>query len=171
MLSYFAELLALRKKNPTDDLMTAMMEAATDDGEIMSPFEILATAIELIVAGHETTVNTVVEIDLFSVARRELGIDCRESGPADRRRRRGTAALDLASPAPTQPVGDRTARAPRQSCLNVGDAVVVMLGAANYDPAMFPDPAKLDFTRPAARHMTFVTARTCASAPTWRAWR
>jgi cytochrome P450 len=39
--------------------------------------------------------------------------------------------------------------------LNVGDAVVVMLGAANYDPAKFPDPAKLDFTRPAARHMTF----------------
>ena len=35
-----------------------MLQASTDDGDTMTEFEILATAIELIVAGHETTVNT-----------------------------------------------------------------------------------------------------------------
>ena len=39
--------------------------------------------------------------------------------------------------------------------LKVGESVVVLLGAADPDPGQFENPDRLDFERPAARHLTF----------------
>jgi cytochrome P450 len=36
-----------------------------------------------------------------------------------------------------------------------GQPVVSLLGAANRDPEVFPDPDRIDFSRPSARHLTF----------------
>jgi hypothetical protein len=41
--------------------------------------------------------------------------------------------------------------------IHTGEQVVVLLGGANRDPSEFPDPDRLDLTRPnAGKHMTFV---------------
>ena len=37
----------------------------------------------------------------------------------------------------------------------LGQPVVSLLGAANRDPEVFGDPDRIDFGRPAARHLTF----------------
>ncbi len=39
--------------------------------------------------------------------------------------------------------------------MKAGDAVLVVLAAANYDPAVNPDPARFDLDRPSRRHFTF----------------
>ena len=39
--------------------------------------------------------------------------------------------------------------------LNKGDIVYLMIGSANRDPAVFPDPTRLDFSRPQTNNMSF----------------
>jgi cytochrome P450 len=154
MLDYFKGQLALRQKEARDDLMNAMMVAANDEGQVMSEFEILATAIELMVAGHETTVNTVTKgtlglletgvyqelaADPSAVTDKTIEEILRWVSPLQRQRNRWvTESMELGG---TQ--------------LEVGQSVVVLLGAANHDPARFENPDALDFARPAARHLTF----------------
>jgi cytochrome P450 len=154
MLRYFEGLLAARRAAPGNDLISAMMLAANDDGQVMTELEVLAEAIEMIVAGHETTVNTVAKAahgllaagrwasvaaappDLTGSALEEL---LRWVSPAQRERNRWVS----------QPmeIGGRE--------LAVGDAVVVMIGAANHDPDRFPRPHELVLDRPPTRHLTF----------------
>jgi cytochrome P450 len=154
MLEYFGHQLAIRRAAPRDDLMSAMLAAANDQGQVMTEREILAEAIEMIVAGHETTVNTVAVAthgllaagawpelagnrpDFTGPALEEL---LRWVSPAQRERNRWVSE--------PMSIGGRR--------LRVGDAVVVMLGAANHDPTRFPRPHQLDLLRPPARHLTF----------------
>jgi cytochrome P450 len=55
---YLAELIEARRRAPADDLLSAL---ATDDGPEgrMTPEQLLSTALLLLVAGHETTVNLI----------------------------------------------------------------------------------------------------------------
>jgi hypothetical protein len=47
-----------------------------------------------------------------------------------------------------------------------GERVVLMLAAANRDPARFPDPDRLDLARRAAGHLAFgLGAHVCPGAP------
>ena len=39
--------------------------------------------------------------------------------------------------------------------LQAGDQVVIILGAANHDPSLFPDPDTVDFSRNANKHLAF----------------
>ena len=55
---YFFELLAERKKDPGQDLLSRLV-AAEDGGTTLSEAEMLSTCILLLVAGHETTVNLI----------------------------------------------------------------------------------------------------------------
>jgi cytochrome P450 len=154
MLDYFRGQLELRRAHPADDLMTAMMTAAADDGQVMTEFEILATAIELIVAGHETTVNTAAKATLGML---RDGTWAALAARPEQLSGEGMEEL-LRWASPLQRQRNRWVTEPIElhgKHLQVGDAVVVMLGAANYDPAKFPSPRRLDMSRPAARHMTF----------------
>jgi cytochrome P450 len=56
--AYFDELVELRRRDPQDDLLTALA-AAEDDGDRLSGDELLSTLMLLLIAGHETTVNLI----------------------------------------------------------------------------------------------------------------
>lgn len=158
MLEYFSGLLAARRAAPGDDLISAMLAAANDEGQVMSELEVLAEAIEMIVAGHETTVNTVAK-----AAHGLLAADrwAAVAGAAPDLSASGTgSALEelLRWVSPAQRERNRWVTEPMSigdQPLNVGDAVVVMIGAANHDPARFPDPHALILDRPPSRHLTF----------------
>lgn len=51
-----AEMIAWKRLNPSDDLMTALIEAE-EDGDKLSDDELVAQVLLLYIAGHETTVN------------------------------------------------------------------------------------------------------------------
>ena len=55
---YFFELLAERRANPGDDLLSRLVQAE-DGGVVLTEGELLSTCILLLVAGHETTVNLI----------------------------------------------------------------------------------------------------------------
>jgi cytochrome P450 len=52
------EMIAWKRKNPADDLLTAMINAE-DGGDVLSDDELVAQTLLLYLAGHETTVNLI----------------------------------------------------------------------------------------------------------------
>ena len=51
------ELVEMKRENPQDDLLSDMVRARDEDGGLLTDTELIGTAILLVVAGHETTVN------------------------------------------------------------------------------------------------------------------
>lgn len=149
---YFRSLLPERKKRPRGDLLSLLIEAE-EQGDKLSEGELLATCVLLYIAGHETTVNLIGN-GLLALLRH----------PAELERLRGDASLTqsaveelLRYDGPVQ----RTARITNADVeisghkIPKGAMVVAVIGAANRDPAHFPDPDRLDVSRPDNRHIAF----------------
>jgi cytochrome P450 len=156
MVEYFTEAVSRRRREPRDDLLGAMVDAADDDGQPMSQFDAIAIATELGVAGHETSTNAIAksiiglmvqrdrwdELKTLSDKELDLAIDelLRWTAPVQRQRWRW--------------VTETHAMAGRE--FEKGQSVVAILGAANRDPAVFPDPDVIDFNRSqGGKHVTF----------------
>ena len=150
--AYLGALLEFRRKSPGDDLLSGL--AAVDaDGDRISSGEVLSLAVLLLVAGHETTVNLIGNgmlallraPDQLALLRRspELvggAVDelLRFDGPVQITQRIATEDMEV--------VGCQVRR---------GDEILLVLGAANRDPAVFAEPDRLDVTRDARRHVGF----------------
>jgi cytochrome P450 len=149
---YLGGLIAERRAHPTGDLLTALI-AAEDQGHQLTEAELVSMCVLLLVAGHETTVNLIANGMLALLrdpaARARLEADAalargaveellRYDSPVQFTSRHALADLD---------VGGRRVRA--------GETVVAVLGAANRDPAQFPDPDRLDLGRAPNRHVAF----------------
>ena len=150
--AYLSALLEFRRKSPGDDLLSGL--AAVDaDGDRISSGEVLSLAVLLLVAGHETTVNLIGNgmlallraPDQLALLRRspELvggAVDelLRFDGPVQITQRIATEDMEV--------VGCQVRR---------GDEILLVLGAANRDAAVFAEPGRLDVTRDARRHVGF----------------
>lgn len=150
--AYLGDLLAARRRRPADDLLSALA-AVEADGDRISPRQIVALAQLLLVAGHETTVNLIGNgtlallraPDQLALLRRSpellgLAVDelLRFDGPVQITQRVVVEDMEV--------VG----------CpVKAGDEIMLVLGAANRDPAAFADPHRLDVTRDARRHVAF----------------
>lgn len=142
-IEYFSELFAQRRAHPGDDLLSAMV-AVRDGTDQLSEGELLSTAILLLVAGHETTMNLISGSILALSKNRDAQNQLRERG-VDR------AAVDelLRMVSPVQLTG-RTLLEPftiGEQTLPAGSFAMLLLGAANRDPLVFSDPTNLDLTR------------------------
>jgi cytochrome P450 len=161
--NYFRELIAERRAAPRDDMLSALI-AAEEAGDKLNEDELLATCILLLVAGHETTVNLIGNGTLALLRH-----------PAELRKLRdhpgliGSAVEELLRfDGPVQ----RTARIPSEDItiggqtIGKGELVMPFLGAADRDPAQFPDPDRLDLTRTDNRHIAFgMGIHFCLGAP------
>ncbi len=149
---YFAELFARRRAQPGDDLLSALI-AARDGADQLSEGELLSTAILLLVAGHETTMN-LISGSLLQLARQpEMQDTLRHHPELDR------SATDefLRLVAPVQLTG----RALLDD-VSVGGVVIpkghfvfVLIGAANRDPSVFSHPTELQLDRDPNPHLGF----------------
>jgi cytochrome P450 len=149
---YLTEVLAAKRADPADDLLTALLHAE-DDGDVLSTDELLDQVNLLFVAGHETTVNLIGNGTLALLRH-----------PGQLRRLRddpgliGSAVEELLRfDGPVQ----RTARIPSEDVvvggrlIPKGEMVMPFIGAADRDPAQFPEPDRLDLGRTDNRHIAF----------------
>ncbi len=154
MDAYFRELIARRRVEPGEDMLTAMMEPSDGgDGDKLSDDELSAMCALLLFAGHETTTNSIANATLALLRR-----------PDDLARLR--AEPDLLNTAveellrfdgPIKVINrwvvDETEI--RGRTISPGERVHLVLAAANRDPERFADPADVDIERSPNPHVAF----------------
>jgi len=165
--AYFTNLIARRRREPRDDLISALL-AAEEQGDQLNEREVLATLGLLLIAGHETTVNLIAN-----------GVLAFGRHPDEYRRLRDDPALVrtaveevLRFDPPVQADGRMVL-----DDIEVSSGVVprfenpiLLLGAANRDPAQFGDPDRFDIARSDNRHLSFgFGIHHCLGAPLARA--
>jgi cytochrome P450 len=152
MRSYFLKAIADRRKEPRDDLLTALVQAE-DERQTLTADEVLAMAMLILLAGNETTMNLLSNTVLAMLAH-----------PDDLARVLGDRSLVvplleevLRYDSPVQIVFRRTTKAVELSGTTIpADAVVFLLiGSANRDEAKFADPDRFNPARDAREHLAF----------------
>ncbi len=150
---YFTEKIERRRISPEDDLLTDLVAARMEGEEPLTLDEILNMLVQFLVAGNETTTNSVTTLMFRLTQEPEL---------ADRVR---------ANPALTAPLIEEMLRveAPVQGMFRVstvdttlggvdipaGSMIWVVYGSANVDGGTFPQPQELDLEGDRAAHVTF----------------
>lgn len=143
--NYFVDELVRRRTNPRDDLIGDLSQTQVG-GRPMTPAEVVGFAFALIVAGTETTTNLIGNAMLALAA-----------FPDERRRFAADPALAAAVVEETfrydSPV-QGLARVTTED-VAIGDAVLpsgarvqLRYGAANRDPARYPEPGRFEIDRP-----------------------
>ena len=163
-IGYFRALAGRRRADGGgDDLLSALV-AVSDQGDVLTEAELLATCILLLVAGHETTVSLIGNGALAllrhpdqlawfrahpEAAARAVEELLRYDPPVQLTARNALEDVELA--------GRRIER---------GQLILCLIGGVNRDPAVFPDPDRLDLSRRAERHLAFgLGIHYCLGAP------
>jgi cytochrome P450 len=152
MSSYFAALLAERRRRPSEDLLSELL-CVEDQGDTLSEAELISTAILLFGAGFETTTNLIGN-GLLALLRHP---DELARLRADRSLLRPAVEEILRWDSPVQ-VDGRVALTVADvggQPVEAGTFVVTMLGAANRDPARFADPDRFDVGRDEGPPLSF----------------
>jgi cytochrome P450 len=153
LTDYFAHLVAQRRADPRDDLVTALAMAHEADGERLTGDELLANLALLLVAGFETTTTLIAN-----------GIVLALDHPAYAGKLRDDPALApayveevLRIDPPVQVTSRRTEGAAAIAGRGIpsGSELLLLLGAANRDPARFPRPDVFDPGRAGPPPLTF----------------
>lgn len=151
--------------DPGDDVLGTLL-TARDGGDRLSDEELVATAILLLGAGFETTVN-LIGSGTLALLRHPDQLALVAEDPDDVVE--GAVEELLRYDSPVQMTG-RLAWEETDLAGHVvpgGTSVMVLLGSANHDPAVFERPDELDVTRPNAKaHVAFSSGvHHCLGAP------
>jgi cytochrome P450 len=161
--AYLLDLLAQRRENIGEDLVSSLIRATDED--VFTNDELVSTLILLIIAGHKTTANLIgngtqallQHPDQFELLKNDPSLVdnaieefLRYEGPVYR----GT--LRLAA----QDMEINGVPIPKESFVHL------LLNSANRDPEVFEEPDRLDITRQGIRHFAFGHgAHFCPGAP------
>jgi cytochrome P450 len=141
-----------RRREPREDLLSALL-AAEQEGMKLSTEDVFATTELLLVAGNETTTNLIgngllallQRPDQLQKLRHDPGLMqdaveelLRYDSPVQATSRIVLEDMDF-----------------HETPLKKGQEMLLMIGAANRDPAQFADPEALDVTRKDVRHLAF----------------
>lgn len=149
--AYVRELVAERRRNPGEDLVTALCQARDDTGSLSEP-ELLSLIMTLYSAGHRTT------RDLFT-----NGLFALLGDEKQRAAFLAAPLLDLTVQeflrfaTPTLFVVRIAAESTEFEGVSIDPAtpVLVLLAAANRDPERYRDPDRFDITRDEGRPLSF----------------
>jgi cytochrome P450 len=144
--------ISSRGGNPRDDLLSELMRAA-EDGEALSRAEMLGALHVLIVAGHDTTSNTIT-LGLEALARHPDIWEYLYRNP-DKSLDTCIELMRYIAMSTAQP---RIASANFEwhgKSIKRGDIVFLMLAAANRDPQAFVNPEQIDPRRNLEHSMVF----------------
>ncbi|KAA0125121.1 cytochrome P450 [Methylobacterium sp. P1-11] len=150
---YMADLIKEKRRHPQDDMLSGLANHATPAGVKMGDYDLIATSILMLVAGHETTVNLITN-GLLTLLRHPEELErlrqdplraprlieelLRYEPPVQFRTRRTLAAIDIAG-----------------VTIPEGADLLLLLAAGNRDATVFPDPDRFDPDRTGIRHLGF----------------
>ncbi|MBS1992622.1 MAG: cytochrome P450 [Cyanobacteria bacterium SZAS LIN-3] len=153
LMKYFKNLIKERRSDPREDLLSALVKVESANDGRLSEAELLANALLMLVAGHETTVNLIgngvhallahpQQMQLLREKPELMGDAIEEilryQSPVQLVRR--FAHEDIS-------VGDQTIR--------TGDLIQLLLGACNRDPREYSQPDTFDIGRGTVKHLAF----------------
>jgi cytochrome P450 len=150
--AYFERQVAEKRRHPGDDLLSELI-AVRDQGDKLTDDELIATARLLFVGGHETTVALIAN-GMLALLR----------NPDQLARLRGDPGLVAGVVEETvryDPPFQFVSRTALQDIVVNGATIprdtvaIVLLAAANRDPAQFAEPDTFDITRAPNRHLGF----------------
>jgi cytochrome P450 len=152
MGQYFMEHIEARRRNPTDDLISTLMNAKGPDGQPLSDMHVLGSLRLLLIAGIDTTWSA-IGASLWHLAKT----------PEDRGRLVAEPALIptaleefLRAYSPVTMAREVMKETTIAGCpIKPGNMVLLSFPAANRDPAMFPDADKVIIDRKENRHAAF----------------
>ncbi|MFI5747222.1 cytochrome P450 [Streptomyces sp. NPDC051644] len=154
MGAYLVELIEDKRCSPRDDLMSALVRARDEEGDGLSPDELVGMAFLLLVAGHETTVNLISNgvrallhhPDQLAALRADFGLidgaveeTLRYDGPVE------TATFRF--PCEQVEIGQRV--------IPAGEPVLISLAGSDRDPGRYPEPDRFDIRRDTQGHLAF----------------
>ncbi|MBV9971042.1 MAG: cytochrome P450 [Xanthobacteraceae bacterium] len=163
---YYSAIVEARRREPTDDLTSAMARARADDGTAaIAQDRIVMHMLELTAAGNDTTANNIANmIRFFDDNPDQLARALEDPALMDNAIEEG---LRLRAASPT--MFRLTTRDVALSGVTVpaNSVVCVNFGAANHDEEHFGDPSKFNIDRKNAdEHFTFGKGRHfCLGAP------
>ncbi len=163
MRDYFTRMCEERRQHPREDLISGLVRAEID-GEKLDFNELFQMLLLLLVAGNETTTNLIGNAMLEFMAHPD-------------QLARVEADHALIPPAIEEvlrfnsPVQGTVRRASRDlefkgREVKQGEGMIVFIGAANRDPAQFPEPQTFDVMRTPNKHLAFgMGIHFCLGAP------
>ncbi|MFJ9710097.1 cytochrome P450 [Streptomyces sp. NPDC101234] len=161
---YLNGLVEQRAREPRDDMLSDLVHSRGSDGP-MTNMEVLSTAVLLLIAGHETTVNLITNgmltllrhPEVLERLRHDPGLSVRiveellRYEPPVQLLPQRTCITDIEVHGVTIPKGSR---------------IWLVLGAGNRDPHRFTDPDRFDPDRQDIQHLGFGSGiHSCFGAP------
>jgi cytochrome P450 len=159
LAAYFTELIAAKRSEPGGDLLSELVLAHDNAGEdgaeaALTTTELLSAAYHLVMAGFDTTVNLIASGALALLTH-----------PDELARLRQDPSLLPAAVEElvrfTNPVNHVTLRFATEDLpigdvvIPAGEGVLIATSSADWDPAQFPDPDRLDISRDTSGHVAF----------------
>jgi cytochrome P450 len=160
---YFHALIEERRSRPGDDFISGLI-AVEESGDQLSQDEIISTCTLLLIAGHETTVNLIGNA-ILALLRNPIQWTALR---ADAGRAPAIVEETLRYDPPVQMIGRIAADDMTIGGIELpaGDVMMLLLAAAQRDPAEFDRPDTFDPDRGALRHLGFGRgAHYCLGAP------
>jgi cytochrome P450 len=150
--AYFQETIAARRKEPREDLTTALVQAE-EERQVLTASEVLSLLTLLLLAGNETTTNLIGNMmlalcehpDQLAKVRADRSLitnaveeTLRYDGPVQGLPRQATEDVEIA-----------------ETTIPAGALVFPLFASANRDEHKFPDPDRFDITRNTDGHLAF----------------
>ena len=149
---YLSPIVAERIKNPGDDLLSVL--ASGEKNGIDSRDEVIANAILLLLAGHETTINLICN-GTFAFMRHPAQWQSFTEDPAGRVVRATEECLRFDAPVRSiQRIASEDIEL-KGKAIHKDDRMRWFISSANRDPNMFPEPNKFDIARYPNPHVAF----------------
>jgi cytochrome P450 len=152
IVTYFTELIEARRRQPRDDLTSALFTAEID-GERLADADVLGFLFLMIVAGNETTTKLLANAmywgwrnpDQLALVRADPGLIPRWIEE--------TLRFDGSSQALSRTVAGEIEIHGQK--LRDGDCVVLLIGSGNRDERVFPEPDRYDIRRDTSAMLSF----------------
>jgi pimeloyl-[acyl-carrier protein] synthase len=153
MKEVFDAEIARRKADPREDFISSLIHAE-EDGRRLSHEDILATCYLTLIAGHDTTANSLGLGTAALANDRSAWETIRETAPENM----DAAVMEISRYVAMSTTMSRVVNEDfewKGNALAKGQIVYLMIAGANRDPAVFDRPNELDLTRPQGANVTF----------------